>query len=64
MALCTLGTMVSVMTWPAEPDLDPDRETDRPPVLVYEMGLSFKFLVNLMGDSDGLGPVMVSGGKN
>lgn len=57
MALCTFGIIISVTTWPAEPDLDPDREVERT-VLVYEMGLSFKFReVILIGEREGLAPV-------
>lgn len=56
MDLWTFGIIDSVITCPAEPDREPEREFDRT-VLVYEIGLSFMFRAGiLMGDSDGLGP--------
>lgn len=63
-ALCTLGIIEdSVITWPADPDREPDREVERT-VLVKEIGLSFKFReATLMGERDGLGPAIRSSAK-
>ena len=52
--------MVSVITCPAEPDREPEREFVRQ-VLLYEIGLSLWFravvvVVALIGDNDVLGP--------
>lgn len=62
--MCTLGIIEdSVITWPADPDREPDREVERT-VLVKEIGLSFKFReATLMGERDGLGPAIRSSAK-